>query len=150
MIDGQITKNILIPLQIISLAEKIPLRGKIRLQKLVFLTQEKSKRKFDYDFEPAPLGPLSEVLNTSIATMKELGFIEEAVEMTRSGNDVYCYSITEFGLDFLKFGIKSGLLLPEIKKASDAVFKEYGRMPYVQLLDFVHDEYPEYKLDIDF
>lgn len=150
MTDSQITKNILIPLQIISQAGKEPLRGKIRLQKLVFLTQDKSKRKFDYDFEPAPLGPLSEDLNTSIATMKELGFIEEAVEMTFSGNDVYCYNITESGLDFLKFGTKSGILLPEIKKAAESVFKEYGRMPYVQLLDFVHDEFPEYKIDIDF
>ena len=87
-----------IPLEIISCGE---IRGKVRLQKLVFLSQDLLKKKHDYGFAPAPLGPLSDSLNYLVGIMEESGMIEENIKSTRSGNSVYCYNITDIGKQIL-------------------------------------------------
>lgn len=133
-----------IPLEIISHDEEI--RGKVRLQKLVFLTQSHLGEKYNYNFEPAPLGPLSDHVNYLIGRMTELGVIEEKVKSTPSGNDVYCYNITDTGKKFLASAKRNGVLSQKEIKVIDTVYKKYGKMSYVELLDFVHNEYPEYHL----
>lgn len=131
-------------LEIISHDDEI--RGKIRLQKLVFLTQIQLGKKYNYDFEPAPLGPLSDHVNYLIGRMTELGVIEENVKSTPSGNDVYCYKITDTGGKFLASAKRNGVLNQKEIKTIDAIYTKYGKMSYVKLLDFVHSEYPEYHL----
>jgi len=133
-----------IPLEIIAQGKEI--RGKVRLQKLVFLSQTRLGEKYDYDFEPAPLGPLSDNLNHLVGRMTELGIIEENIKSTPSGNDVYCYKITDTGKKFLASAKRNGVLNPKEIKTINSVYKKYGEMPYVQLLDFVHEKYPEYHL----
>ena len=63
-----------VPLEIIAHDNEI--RGKVRLQKLVFLSQIHLGKKYNYDFEPAPLGPLSDHVNYLLGRMTELGVIE--------------------------------------------------------------------------
>lgn len=145
LIKSDIIHEFLIPLQIISLAKK-ELRGKVRLQKLIFLTQEKSKQKLDFNFEPAPLGPLSDHVNYMLVKMNELGLIEERKELTKSGNDVFCYKITSSGNKLLEFASASNMLNNDTVEAINSVYREYGTMPYVDLLNYVHEAYPKYHL----
>lgn len=133
-----------VPLEIISHDDEI--RGKVRLQKLVFLSQIHLGGKYDYDFEPAPLGPLSDYVNYLLVRMTELGVIEENIKSTSSGNDVYCYKITNTGKKFLASAKQNGVLNQKEIKTIDSVYKKYGKMSYVKLLDFVHTKYPEYHL----
>lgn len=135
-------KDTIIPLHIISLSGKM-LKGRTRLQKLVFLSQQMAKGKFDYDFEPAPYGPLSFKLNHTLERMKKMGLINEDVEYTYSRNKVICYSLTKEGKELLDFGI-SKFMDSEITTANQSVFSEYGDMPFVDLLDYVHMKYPEF------
>lgn len=133
-----------VPLEIISHDDEI--RGKVRLQKLVFLSQTRLGKRYDYDFEPAPLGPLSDHVNYLLGRMTELGIIEENIRTTSSGNDVYCYKITDTGEEILEFVKHNGVLSKKEIRTIDSVYKKYGKMSYVKLLDFVHDKYPEYHL----
>ena len=133
-----------VPLEIISHDDEI--RGKVRLQKLVFLSQTRLGKRYDYDFEPAPLGPLSDHVNYLLGRMTELGIIEENIRTTSSGNDVYCYKITDTGEEILEFIKHNGVLSKKEIRTIDSVYKKYGKMSYVKLLDFVHDKYPEYHL----
>ncbi len=107
------------------------------------MSQQKAKRKFDYDFESAPFGPLSFKLNYTLERIKKLGLINESLEYTYSGNKVICYSLTKEGKELLDFGI-SKFMDADITKANQSVVSEYGDMPFVDLLDYVHAEYPEY------
>ena len=134
----------MVPLEIISLADEI--RGKVRLQKLVFLSQISLGEKYDYKFEPAPLGPLSDHVNYILRRMTELGVIEEKIKSTHSGNDVYCYNITDRGEKFLESAKHNEVLNQKEIKTINSVYQKYGKMSYVKLLDFVHSEYPEYHL----
>ena len=131
-------------LEIISHGDEI--RGKVRLQKLVFLSQTRIGKKYDYDFEPAPLGPLSDHVNCLLERMTELGVIEEDIRSTSSGNDVYCYKITNTGKEILKSAKHNGTLNKKEIEAIGSVYEKYGKMPYVQFLDIVHKKYPEYHL----
>lgn len=131
-------------LEIISHDDEI--RGKVRLQKLVFLSQTRLGKKHDYSFEPAPLGPLSDHVNYLLWRMTELGVIEENIRITSSGNDVYCYKITDTGKEILESAKRKDVLNEKEIGMIDSVCKKYGKMPYVKLLDFVHGKYPEYHL----
>ena len=133
-----------VPLEIISNSDEI--RGRVRLQKLIFLSQISLKGKYDYEFEPAPLGPLSDYVNYLLKTMTELGIVEEKVRSTPSGNNVYCYKITNAGKEILDYAKKSRVLNQQDAKEIDAVYKEFGGMSYVKLLDHVHNTYPQYHL----
>lgn len=133
-----------VPLQIIAHDKEI--RGKVRLQKLVFLSQISLGEKYNFKFEPAPLGPLSDHVNYLLGRMSELGVIEETKKSTPSGNDVYCYKITDRGGEFLESAKRNRMLSQKEIKTIDSVCKKYGKMSYVELLDFVHKEYPEYHL----
>ncbi|HXG73355.1 MAG TPA: hypothetical protein VNK44_00860 [Candidatus Nitrosotenuis sp.] len=143
--DNEVLQYLLIPLHIVSLAGD-SFRGKTRLQKIVFLTQKNSKDAFDFQFEPAPLGPLSHKLNHYLERMIKMDLLSETISTTPSGNDVIIYSLTKSGKNLLDFGLKSGYVDPEIQSSIASVSSTYGKMAYVELLDYVHDEYPAYKL----
>lgn len=119
-------------------------RGRTRLQKLVFLVQKRLDDAFDYDFKPAQQGPLSYKLYLRMQNMEALDLVRELEGSTPSGNQVYRYELTSEGRAFLTYAIQNGLMPPEVKKAADSVLKEYGSMPYLELLDRVHTDYREY------
>jgi len=137
-------KEAVIPLHIISLSGK-HLRGKTRLHKLVFLSQMKSKNKFNFEFSSAPRGPLSSKLNQSLDRFKKLGLVEENRESTQGGNEVILYKLTTDGKKLVEFGTKAYLDSKTIK-TNEEIVKEYGDMSYLDLLDYVHTKYPEYQL----
>lgn len=121
------------------------LRGKTRLQKLVFLTQTQCAVPLNYDFEPAPLGPLSSAVNRYVSNLEELELVEESIEKTPSGNNVFCYTLTEFGKTILH-AEKMHRDAEDIEDAVACVCREYGDMSYVNLLNYVHEKYPAYHI----
>ena len=121
------------------------IRGKVRLQKLAFLIQRKS-REIDYEFEPAPLGPLSYPLGDVMRSLQKLGLTEEKTEDTASGNRVFCYYLTGRGRSLLEVVRGDGGLSPALQEAVRQVHEKYGGMSYLKLLDLVHRRYPAYHL----
>ena len=130
-------------LQLVSLEGT--LRGRVRLQKLVFLTNERYRGDLGYEFEPAPLGPVSSHVSSGMIHLQQLGLVEETAESTSAGHTVFCYKITESGKKMVK-AIKKKDDDARLRKAIDATYEEHGKRGYVELLDFVHDEFPSYHL----
>lgn len=120
------------------------LRGRTRLQKLAFLSEQEAAGKIDYDFHKAPFGPLSYDLYSIMEDLIEIGLVIEDRDYTDSGNEVVIYQITEDGIKFLDFALSTGIADENVKNAADHVYREYGEMPYVELLEMVHEEYPQY------
>lgn len=121
--------------------------GKTRFQKLVFLAQTEFHAEYDFNFEAAQFGPLSSKLNHAITRAKKLGLLEETVEQTFSGHDQYRYSITDEGLDLVKFGINTKSISPKIDTATKKSINKYSELSLGQLLDYVHEEYKPYKIN---
>ena len=142
-LTNNIFDKLVIPLQIISHGE---IRGKVRLQKLVFLSQISLQRNHDFNFEPAPLGPLSNDVNYLLSIMKEFGIIKETIKTTNSGHDVYCYNITDFGKGILSHVQNHGSLTSNDLDIISSICKNYRNMPYMELLDDIHNKYPQYHL----
>lgn len=135
--------ELLIPLHTIQLCGNL-LRGKTRLQKLVFLSQEEFKGNFDYDFQPAQFGPLSYKLNHGIGRLKQLGLIKEKIGSTVSGNTIYEYSVTKEGKNFLEFNLQNNILDSKTINSNRKAVEQYNSMYYGELLDYVHEKYPLY------
>lgn len=130
-------------LQLVSLEGT--LRGRVRLQKLVFLTNERYRDDLGYEFESAPLGPVSRHVSSGMIHLQQLGLVEETAESTSAGHTVFCYKITESGKKMVK-AIKKRDDDARLRKAIDATYAEYGKLGYVELLDFVHKKFPHYHL----
>lgn len=121
------------------------IRGKVRLQKLAFLVQQKDGT-IDYEFEPAPLGPLSYKLGDTMAQLQKLGLVEEDVRRTASGNAVFCYRLTGRGKSLLEVARGDGGISKGLQAGVLQIQQDYGSMGYVDLLEFVHGKYPAYHL----
>ena len=135
--------ELLVPLYLMKLSGGV-LRGRTRLQKLVFLSQQALNGKVDYDFRKAPFGPLSYELYSVVEQLNVMSFVDEDSDITDSGNEVIIYELTEEGDEFLDFAMNKNLLAPSLQNAIGRVFDQYGDMPYVDLLDKVHADYPDY------
>ena len=131
-------------LEMLSNSQEI--RGKVRIQKLIFLAQLCMQNHHNFGFKPAPLGPLSDHVNTVMEYMTEIGMMEEIIKTTQFGNVVFCYKITDTGTDFLESTRHRKVLSKQDVQAINDVYKQYGNMNYGELLDFVHKKYPEYHL----
>ena len=138
------TAEFFVPLELLACGGGA-IRGKVRLQKLAFLIQQKDKT-IDYDFEPAPLGPLSYQLGNIMLQLQQLGLADEAPESTKSGNTVFCYSLTDRGKSLLKVVRVDGGIPVPLQGAVHQIYAKYGSMTYLDLLNFVHKEYPAYHL----
>lgn len=146
MTESRAFNELLIPLHIINLAGS-SLTGKTRLQKIIFLSQIEFQGNFDYEFKRAPLGPLSNKLLDVVDELRKIGLINEIKDSTPNGNSVYRYEITEEGGKFLDYGISSHMLSEETMSANKKAMETYGKMQHVELLDYVHSRYPEYRAE---
>lgn len=136
--------ELFVPLELLELGGGM-IRGKVRMQKLAFLIQQKSKA-IDYEFEPAPLGPLSYPLSDVMRHLQDLGLMAEKTEHTASGNEVFCYYLTDRGRSLLKVVRDDGGLSAALRRAVQQIHEKYGEMSYLDLLDHVHRRYPVYHL----
>ncbi len=133
----------ILPLYLISKAEG-RFRGRTRLQKLVFLVQKAMGDSFDFEFNPAEQGPLSYRLYQRMENLGALNLVKELQGRTVSGNPLMRYELTAEGKSFLDFVMQRNQLPPNLRTAADKVYAEYGTLPFIELLDRVHTEYPQY------
>lgn len=137
--------SLLIPLDLISYAGGV-MRGKTRLQKLVFLSQKEFEGGFDFNFDKAPLGPLSYDLLNKMDELIELGLIKRNEDKTDFGYKVFKYKITNEGKEFLEFGKSRSLISKKITDANKKTIDKYGRKSHMELLDYVHEKYPKFQV----
>ncbi len=138
-------RTLLIPLNLIDEFGG-SLRGKTRLQKLIFLSQKEFDGDFDFNFEKAPLGPLSYDLLYTVDELNDLGLIEREQDKTDFGFRVFKYKITSEGKKFLDFGKDKSLISKKTIQANKNTVEEYGNKNHIQLLDYVHKEYPKFQV----
>jgi hypothetical protein len=136
---------LLIPLDLISHAGG-EMRGKTRLQKLIFLSQKEFDGEFDFNFDKAPLGPLSYDLFNKMDELIELGLISRDEDRTDFGYKVFKYKITENGRNFLEFGKSRSLISKNITDANKKTIDKYGKKSHMELLDYVHEKYPKFQV----
>lgn len=142
-VEKMIPPRIRVILQLVSWEGEF--RGRVRMQKLVFLANEKYRGDLEYEFEPAPLGPVSSLVSDGIRHLQQLGLVEEKTESTGAGHTVFCYKITESGKKLIEV-IKENDDDAKLSKAINSTYKKYGRLGYVDLLDVVHRKFPSYHL----
>jgi len=133
----------LIPLYFIYLS-RLPLRGRTKLQKLVFLFQMKTGVNVDYQFDKEYYGPYSFKLHLILDNLKSMGFVHEKSETTPSGNVVVQYELTRSGESLLAFACEKGELQLKIRESIERIHKEYGILSLIELINRVYEEFPEW------
>ena len=123
--------------------------GKTRLQKLVFLVQEEQKVSLHYRFKPYHRGPLSFGLQKDVNSLVNQGIVIEYVrEFTDVSGEIrkrYDYMLSDLGkayFDKIVFPILSN----NVKKGVPKVVERWNGANINDLLDYVHNKYPDYYL----
>jgi hypothetical protein len=132
-----------IPLYTVSLSQGY-LRGRTRLQKIVFLIQDKLGGIVDYEFQKSYYGPYSYKLRSIVDELIALGFLDEIVETTVSGNNMMCYQITASGQVSLSHWLDQNILPQQVRRRIDFIYDKYGSLPLPLLVKRVYKEYPEW------
>ena len=136
-------EEILIPLKLTQNLKQI--KGKTRLQKLVFLVQKESIKNnvkaSSFEYEIYHYGPFSFQLSSTLEKLISDNLLEEKVEMTPNGYTKYVYVLTPKGKGLLDDAEDKGLISPELVKIIKNVAKEYGEL---QLSDVVSEAYRKF------
>ena len=124
------------------------IKGRTRLQKLVFLAQHagRAELRVDYEFHKGWYGPFSNKLGRVVDDLVAMGLLIERVSATSSGHRVIEYALTKQGRSILQTAGRS-LLTNRTKVRIQGVCKNYGSMSFMALLEKVHTDYPEYVLN---
>lgn len=130
-----------IPLYLIHLSHGV-LKGETRLQKLVFVAQDKLEGQIDYLFEKAWYGPYSHKLSEIVENSAKLGFLRAKQGKTRAGYSVTEYSLTPEGKALLKYAIDSRILPQRVRRKLEEIYSSYGNLALLELLKRVYSEYP--------
>ena len=143
-------KKELLALALLYVDSSREIEGVTRLQKLVFLTQEKAGLKI-FNFKPYKYGPYSRPLYDTLDKLEKEGFIESTARRTRNDNEKHIYSITGKG----QAAIKKFLEESDVEgfmETADRVKHRFNGKPLRELLQYVYHSYPEYaensKLDL--
>lgn len=143
----------LLPLAILDACENEAVEGITRMQKLVFLAQHEvdEVEEDQYEFEAYDYGPFSKDLYGDLDALVENEFVDSREETTPGGNNKQVYEITEKGerlLEMYRDALDEQIPIDSLSELK----KEYNRMPLLQMIKRVYDNYPDMavnsKLDI--
>lgn len=81
---------------------KKPIRGRTRLQKLVYLLKTRYGIPFSFNFRPYYYGPYSDELSNLISFLNALNFTVERAEFLDLGIIRFNYTLTERGKKYLE------------------------------------------------
>jgi uncharacterized protein YwgA len=118
------------------------IKGRTRMQKLMFLLQKQSDVSRFFEFRPHYYGPYSRELTEMLAALVRAGLVKEDITEKDEMRE-YAYSVTELGKDLLA---KSKQTYEEksITKAVQVVKKidiQYAHR--AELVDYVYSSYPK-------
>lgn len=115
----------------------VPIGGKTRLVKELFLLWKVYGVNTGYEFIPYYFGPFSPEIYRDLARLEAIGFIK--IEPAVSGNEI---SLTPEGV---KRAGEARAKLPESTVRSLVSCKEqYNRMPLKELIDYVYTRWPKF------
>jgi uncharacterized protein YwgA len=125
----------------LALAEKMGrIRGKTRIQKLLFITRDRCKSRGitfpELNYQPYLYGPFSSKLAGAVDTLVSSQYVSQHTEPTPSGNTVNIYAPTQEGRDFLARAQAAGLIDKGLVAVIGEVAKEYGDWPLADLIDY--------------
>lgn len=130
-----------------SKSSETEIRGKTRLQKLVFLAQDDLKNRgysSKYAFRPYYYGPFNRQLYTDIEWLNMNDLIEVKSDFTPMGY-ISQYKITKKGLEEIQEIIQKNNFY-EIEDTINNSLKKYQEYSIGELVEYVHNEYEKYKL----
>jgi uncharacterized protein YwgA len=78
------------------------IRGRKRIQKLVFLLKKQYEVPFRFDFKPYFYGPYSEELAETMQILVQVGLLRERVSVLESGFAQYSYGLTREAADIIR------------------------------------------------
>lgn len=141
----------LLPLALMYADDGESVEGRTRMQKLIFLMQQKmAERSHDlvesneYDFIAYDYGPFSKDLYGDLDRMIEQGYIEEEEEEFGPGKIKYDYSILDDGEEFIETQLKTSQKAKDILEMAAKLKEEHNDKLLSELIDEVYSEYPEY------
>ncbi len=116
-------------------------RGKTRLQKLLFLLTSKFNLKNNLNFQPNRYGPFSSNLNEEIKNLMDQGLIKETND--RESKELgYLYTINDQKQE--EINKKIAKMDSSVINKLHEIVEEFGKMPLNKLLKYVYQRYPEF------
>jgi hypothetical protein len=117
------------------------IRGKTRIQKIVFLLQREKGFPLRYTFYPYQQGPLSFELIEDLNSLISSGLVIESISETQYGPR-YDYRLSNIGNIYVEKIVEGKL--NQIEKAKvQSVINRWNYIDLEKLLDYVHRKYPE-------
>lgn len=130
--------------------EQEPIEGRTRLQKMVFLMQQRFEEKGEdplqtdgFKFIPYDYGPFSKDLYAELDRMSEKEEIKDSIEEIGDDSVKYDYYIQDYGEEFTE----NQLVKEEaqiILQLAEEIKNEYNDVPLSDLIDDVYSKYPKY------
>jgi uncharacterized protein YwgA len=133
----------LVPLYFVCLAGGC-LRGRTRLQKLIFVMQMKLKGYVDYEFHKDLYGPCSYKLYSIVDNLVTLGFMDSETHRTQSGNSVIYYKLSPIGRSVITSALEKNEIPRVLQTNAERIFSQYGKSSIIDLVKRVYKEYPEW------
>jgi len=141
----------LIPLILAYVGDEEPIDGRTRLQKMVFVVQQKLAESGElndhqrYEFFPYDYGPFSKELAESIDHMIEEGLIDEdEVEYDEDGSVKYFYELRPDGQELVEQELGKTEIQTIVRDARSIKQKFNEDLSLPEVIDDVYSEYPEY------
>lgn len=122
-----------------------PVQGRTRLQKMVFLLQQRTPdwKIPEYQFEAYDYGPFSKSLYDDLDNLIERNLVEENREEFDQDKILYEYNLTEKGKKAVRL-ITDEQEWEELILRADEIKSQFNRMELAEVLDFVYTEYPQF------
>lgn len=140
MIDRQ-----LLPLALLRASGGQDIRGRTRLQKMVFLIQQqfgdKEELPGEYSYVPYDYGPFAKKLYDDLDFLEERRVITEN-RVTMDDKVVYYYSLGPNAEEYLNNW--SSDEVDRVLEMAEHIKNQFNDVPLPNLLDYVYGEYPEY------
>lgn len=140
MIDRQ-----LLPLALLCASEGQEIRGRTRLQKMVFLIQKEfsdsDELPGEYNYIPYDYGPFAKKLYDDIDFLEERDVIDEDQE-TVDDKVVYYYSLGSNADTYLDNWSQEEI--ERVLELAEEIKDRFNDVPLPALLDYVYSEYPDY------
>jgi uncharacterized protein YwgA len=124
-----------------------PIRGRTRLQKLLFLLYEEGKLKGivkdRHQYIPHKAGPFSTDVLDSIEFLRQLGLVKDFGYLDQT-DEVQDFLLSPKGVEVARK--MRSIIDDRIWKTIEAIKSEYNSMDLNELLRYIYARYPEYAI----
>lgn len=140
----------LLPLALMYAGDEEPIEGRTRLQKMVFLMQQRLKeagedpiQSKNYDFIPYDYGPFSSELYSDLDELTEHEMVQSQEEPIRDGKTKYNYEIKGAGQEFIEHQLSKEEAC-QILELAEEIKDKYNDVLLSDLIEEVYSRYPKY------